>query len=264
MSTMNPNHPDHDPVRYEELEGGAVWRVVLDRPKANILDGAMMRSLTGLFQRAGKTPRLCALLIEGAGDHFSFGASVQEHMPDQVRGMLTTFHALFRAAMRCAVPMVAAVRGQRLGGGLELASFCHRIVANPSAHLGQPEVKLGVFAPFASFFLPERIGRGAAEDLLLSGRSLGAEEALRIGLCEQIAEDPTAAGLHYVREHWLGLSAAALRHAVWAARLDVEQRFERQVGELERLYLEGTMGTEDAQEGLRAFLEKRAPRWSHR
>jgi cyclohexa-1,5-dienecarbonyl-CoA hydratase len=178
--------------------------------------------------------------------------------------MLATFHGLFRTALRCAVPMLAAVRGQCLGGGLELASFCHRVVVSPNAQLGQPEILLGVFAPFASFFLPERVGRGVADDLLLTGRSLGAEEAVAVGLCDQIAEDPLVTVLHYAREHLMPRSASSLRHAVAAARLDIEQRFERQIGDLERLYLEGLMKTADAQEGLIAFLEKRPPVWSHR
>lgn len=251
-------------VVHETLEGGAVWRATLATPKANILDEEKIGHLADLFRRAREAPSLKAVVIDAEGPHFSFGASVEEHLPGRFEGMLSRFHALFGTMLDCAVPTVAAVRGQCLGGGLELASFCHRVIASPDARLGQPEIVLGVFAPVASVFLAERIGRGRAEDLCLTGRSVPAEEAHRIGLVDEIAEEPTSRALAWIREHLLPRSASSLRIAAKAARAGLEARFREDLARVERIYLEELMVTEDAQEGLAAFLEKRPPVWRDR
>lgn len=248
------------PIRVQELEPGLV-RVQLARPKANVLDAAMTAALHGFFAGPARAPALKAVLLEGEGPHFSFGASVAEHLPESVAGMLRTFHGLFHAMADAAVPVLAVVRGQCLGGGLELAAFCQRIFAAPDARLGQPEIKLGVFAPVASLLLPDRMGRGRAEDLLLSGRTLTAEEARAAGLVDEVAEDPAAAALAYARTHLLPLSAASLRHAVRAAREAFTARLFRDLASLEQLYLGSLVATHDANEGIRSFLEKRPPQW---
>ena len=249
------------PVRLETLEDGALWRLVLATPKANVLDAAKIAALTHAFQRARDAAPLRAILIEAEGPHFSFGASVEEHLPETCEAMLTSFHGMFDTALETAVPLLVAVQGQCLGGALELASFCNRVFAAPDAKLGQPEISLGVIAPVASVVLAERMGRGAAEDLCLSGRSIDASEALRLGLVDEIAEDPRAAALAYAREHLLPKSASSLRFAVRAARLGFARRLRHQLRDLESLYLDELMNTADAVEGLRAFLEKRRPEW---
>jgi cyclohexa-1,5-dienecarbonyl-CoA hydratase len=253
--------PLADPVRCETLEAGQVWSLTLETPKANILDAAKVRALSSHFQAAEQAPGVKAILISGAGAHFSFGASVEEHLPQHVAGMLSNFHGLFRAMLSCAVPTLAVVRGQCLGGALELASFCTRVLAAPDAVLGQPEIRLGVFAPVASFFLPERIGRPAAEALCLSGRSISAREGLALGLVDEIAADPREAALAWVRCNLLPHSAAALRRAQRALRAGLAERFRCEIESLERLYLDDLMSTHDAHEGLQAFLEKRPPVW---
>jgi cyclohexa-1,5-dienecarbonyl-CoA hydratase len=261
---MTADTSELGPVALERLDGGAIWRAGLAAPKANILDARMVAGLTRVAERAREERGLKAVVIEGDGPNFSYGASVEEHLRDRVEGMLRGFHDLFRAILASAVPHLAAVRGQCLGGGLELASFCHRVFASPGAKLGQPEIALGVFAPVASVALVERVGRGAAEDLCLSGRSLDATEALRIGLVDEVVEDPGAAALAYARAHLLPRSAASLRHAVRGVRAGFERRFREEIAALERLYLEELMATADANEGLAAFLEKRKPAWVDR
>ncbi len=246
----------------ERLEGDAIWRVTLNSPKGNVLDAEMTAELTELFVAAAGQPRLKAILLSGEGLHFCFGASVEEHRPDQVAGMLAGFHGLFRAIMAAGVPVIASVRGCCLGGGLELAAFCQRIFAHSGASFGQPEIKLGVFAPVASAILADRIGRGAADDLLLTGRVAKAEEALAMGLVDELVDEPEAAAEEWVRKHFLPLSASSLRFATRAARHEFNRRFERNIDELERLYLGQLMNTIDAPEGISAFLEKREPKWS--
>jgi len=253
--------PVDGPVRVESLDDGAIWRVLLATPKANIVDSEKVGFLTEVFERAEQTAGLKAVILEGEGPHFSFGASVQEHLPGQFEAMLGGFHGLFRQMLDTAVFTLAAVRGQCLGGGLELVFFCNRVIAAPDAKLGQPEIMLGVFAPVASVALADRVGRGAAEDLCLSGRSVSAEEALRIGLADQIADDPAEAALAYARKYLLSKSASSLRIAQRAVRRDFGERFRREIAEVERLYTEDLMATADANEGLNAFLAKREPQW---
>ena len=209
-------------------------------------------------------PAVRTVLIAAAGKHFSFGASVEEHQPGQVAGMLSAFHALFRDLMNSGRVLLAAVSGQCLGGGLELAAFCHRVFAAPGAKLGQPEIKLGAIAPIGSILLPLRCGQGAADDLLLSGRSIDAEEALRLGVVDELAEDPLEAALAWHRTHLQPLSAAALSHAVWAGRLALRRAVEQDLPLIERRYTEQLMATADGPEGIAAFLEKRSPQWSHK
>jgi cyclohexa-1,5-dienecarbonyl-CoA hydratase len=253
--------PADAPVRVEPTDEGAFWRVVLGGSKGNILDGKAMEALRRVFEAAGRETELRAVILEGEGKHFSFGASVQEHLPGQVEEMLGSFRETLLALFDSHVTHLAAVRGQCLGGALELVTCCHRIFASPEAKLGQPEIQLGVFAPAASLLLPERIGRGPAEDLCLSGRVVGAEEAARLGLVDVLAEEPGEAALSWARDNLLRHSAASLRFAVRAARVGLRRRLARGLEELERLYLDELMQTQDALEGLESFLEKRVPAW---
>jgi len=176
--------------------------------------------------------------------------------------MLPSFHRLFRRILDASVPTFAAVRGQCLDGGLELAAFCHRLFASADATLGQPEIILGVFAPVASVILAERMGRGPA-DLCISGRTISGTEAADLGLVDELADDPTDAALAYARAHLLPKSAASLRFATRAVRLGFARRFDEDLAQTEQLYLEGLMATADAKEGIRAFVEKREPTWTN-
>ena len=204
------------------------------------------------------------MLLDAEGPHFSFGASVEEHLPGQCAAMLRGLHALVLRMVESPVPILVAVRGQCLGGGLEVALAGHLIFVAPDAALGQPEMKLGVFAPAASCLLPELIGPQRALDLLLSGRSITGAEAAAIGMAHEAAADPEAAALAYFEEHLKPKSASSLRYAVKAARLDYVARVKDKIRAVERLYLDELMATHDAVEGLEAFIAKRPPQWQHR
>ena len=251
-------------LRVERLHDGALWDVTLGDGKGNILDASLIDALTEVFVEARETRTLRAVCLRGQGKNFSFGASVEEHLPEQVGAMLPRFHRLFHAMLDSRVVCLAAVRGQCLGGGLELAMFCHRVFASPDAKFGQPEIVLGVLAPVASLFLSERVGRATAEDLCLSGRTISSEEALSVGLVDVLDDAPDDAARAYAREYLLRHSASSLRFAVLAARYDLKKRLDNELPEIERLYLEELMRTADAREGIRAFIDKRAPQWSHR
>jgi len=164
-----------------EHEGGLL-RLRLARPKANIIDAEMIKALSLALDNRLASARLSAVLLDAEGPHFSFGASVEEHMPKHCAGMLASLHGLLKQMLDCPVPILVAIQGQCLGGGLEVACGGNLLFAHPEARLGQPEIKLGVFAPAASCLLPERIGAAQAQDLLWSGRSVDGIEAHRIGL----------------------------------------------------------------------------------
>jgi cyclohexa-1,5-dienecarbonyl-CoA hydratase len=249
------------PVRATVEENGALLRIALARPKGNVLDFAMIEAIRKALVEGTGATAVKAVLFDAGGDHFSFGASVEEHRPGSVEKLLPAFHGLFRELAECGRVLIAAVRGQCLGGGLELAAFCHRVIAAPSARLACPEIRLGVFAPVASLVLPVRASQRHADDLLLTGRAIGASEALAIGLVDEIADDPAAAAIDYFRAHFEDLSASSLAFAVRAARSEFHREFAERLTELERIYLDGLMATPDAREGIDAFLEKREPRW---
>ncbi len=252
------------PIKVWLERSGRLLRLRLARPKANVLDAAMVGRLDRALDEHGSNGELSGLLIDAEGPHFSFGASVQEHLPETCEAMLKDFHALILRLVESELPVLVAVRGQCLGGGLELAAAGHLMFASPDARLGQPEIQLGVIAPAASCLLPERIGRAWAEDILISGRSLTAEEGYRIGLVHAIAEDPEAAALAYFDAHLAPLSARSLRFAVRAARIDLVARIRAKLAAVETLYLAELMKSHDAVEGLQAFLSKRAARWENR
>jgi cyclohexa-1,5-dienecarbonyl-CoA hydratase len=239
-------------------------RLRLARPKANIVDAAMIGALRAALEEHLPNPSLRGVLLDAEGPHFSFGASVEEHMPESCADMLRELHGLVRQLLDSPVPVLVAVRGQCLGGGLEVAAAGHLIFAAPGAALGQPEIKLAVFAPAASCLLPERIGQAEANDLLFSGRSIAAEEACRIGLVKEVAEDPEQAALAYFEKHLAPLSASSLRLAVRAAQAGAVERIKEKLDRVERLYLEELMTTHDALEGLQAFVEKRPAKWEDR
>jgi cyclohexa-1,5-dienecarbonyl-CoA hydratase len=245
---------------------GALLRLRLARPKANLIDAAMIAALAAAFDAYRDNAGLLAALVDHEGPHFSFGASVEEHLPERCEAMLKGLHALLGAMLDWPRPILVAARGQCLGGGLEFALAGNLLFAAPEAQFGQPEMKLGVFAPAASVLLPLRIGQARAEDLLYSGRSIDAPTALAWGLANEMAgdDDPAAAAAAYFDQHLAGKSAASLAHAVRAAREPFADLARARLEDVETLYLEKLMATRDAHEGLAAFLEKRAPRWEHR
>jgi len=250
-------------IRIARMNDQALWRVGLDEPDGNVIDSTMTAELTEVFRAAATEPRLKAIVLTAQGEDFSFGASVEEHQPASVADMLNGFHGLFRQMAETSVPVLSAVRGKCLGGGMELVTFCQRVFAHPDARFGQPEIKLGVFAPVASAILADRVGRGAADDLLLSGRTIKCPEAHEMRLVDAIEEHPEAAALSWAEKRLLPRSASSLRLATRAARMELMQRFEILLPKLERLYLGELMATRDAVEGIEAFMEKRKPSWSN-
>ena len=250
-------------IRCSETSG--VARIVLRRPPLNILTIEMMEEVVAALTWAGTLPALKAVLLAAEGKAFSAGVDVEDHRGDRVKPMLETFHRIFRLMHDLDCPTVAAVQGAALGGGAELATFCDLVIVSDTATIGQPEIKAGVFARIAALHYPLRVGPHRALQLLLSGRVLGAAEALQIGLVDRLVP---AQALDDAVEAELGRfaaqSGAVLRLTKRAVRESLGVPFHLALSQLEDLYQYQLMATEDASEGLRAFVAKRPPLWSNR
>ena len=250
-------------IRLEFEHDGQVARIWLAAPKANIVDQAMMAGLEWAFAELVGRPDLKAIVLSGEGPHFSFGASVQEHLPEHIAATLARLHALLRRITEAPAPTIAAVRGQCLGGGLEVALACDLILAEEDAQLGCPEIQLGVFPPAASAILPVRLGAGVATGLVLSGVSITGAAAAKIGLVNRTAApgeiQKTLAD--WLTAEFLPRSAAALHFAAQAMRRPLLRALRYELPALESMYLEELMSEPDAVEGIRAFIEKRQPNW---
>ncbi|MCK6587999.1 MAG: enoyl-CoA hydratase-related protein [Polyangiaceae bacterium] len=236
-------------------ERGLLW-ITLNAPKGNIIDSEMMDALSAALDEHGCDPELKAIAFEGAGKHFSFGASVEEHRAEKAAGMLAKFHALFRKLFSLSVPTIAVVRGQCLGGGMELAAYCTWLFASLDAKFGQPEIKLSVIAPVASVLLPWKIGGAKALDLCVSGRTVDTMEAHRMGLVTAANGDPSALAEAFYAEHIASLSGSSLRFAERAARATLEPILSERLDAVERMYLDELMKTPDAVQGIERFLRK--------
>lgn len=247
--------------------GGAVARIVLDDEKGNVLDHVMMEGLQQVLEGLKEAPDVKLITFEGSGKHFSFGASVEEHRKDMAPTMLRSFHALFLTLRDLSIPTLARISGQCLGGGMELAIMCDFLFADQSARLGQPEIALGVFPPPASVILPEKIGLARATDLLLTGRTIDAQEAHAIGLVNAVVADRDALEAYveaFIAVHILPKSASSLRFGVKAARVKFNHVLGNFLPALEQVYVNQLMNTADANEGILAFIEKRGAKWINR
>jgi cyclohexa-1,5-dienecarbonyl-CoA hydratase len=245
----------------------AVANIILDDGKGNILDDVMMREMLEVFRDLKSNKHIKLIAFEGAGKHFSFGASVEEHTKERAGAMLKTFHELFYHIADMGIPTVAKIWGQCLGGGLELALACNILYADKTARLGQPEIVLGVFPPPASIILPLKIGAARAEELLITGRSISADVAKEMGLINDVYENAESLNLalnEWIEKYILPKSASSLKFAVKAARTNFNTILKSKLPIVEDLYVNQLMNTEDASEGINAFIEKRKPVWENR
>lgn len=243
-----------------------IARIILTDGKGNVLDQIMMEELQNILDDFKSKPEIKLITFEGGGKHFSFGASVEEHKKEFAAAMLRGFHHLFFTLRDLAIPTVAVVSGQCLGGGMELAIMCNFIFADKSAKFGQPEIMLGVYPPPASVILPEKIGLARAEDLILTGKTISADEAKIIGLVNEVYTDRVALDSGF--EKWVDAqivpkSASSLRFSVRAVRVKFNHILSNFLPQLENMYVYQLMETHDANEGINSFIEKRKPQWEN-
>jgi cyclohexa-1,5-dienecarbonyl-CoA hydratase len=251
-------------IKFEQADGLAT--LTINRPPFNVLDIPTMEEMNAALDAVRAAADVKLLVITGAGEKaFSAGVEVADHTPDKVDKMIEVFHGIFRRMRELPMPTLAAVNGAALGGGMEVAIACDMIVAAAGAKFGQPEIKLAVFPPVAAVLLPRLMPPTRAMELLLGGDNIVAEEAQRVGLVNRVfAKETFAADVKAFATPFLGLSRAALASALKAIRAAADKPFGAALDAAEGIYLKELMASEDAKEGLAAFLEKRKPTWRDR
>jgi cyclohexa-1,5-dienecarbonyl-CoA hydratase len=231
----------------------------------NIIDIPLIEEMHSALARVHVAGDLKVLVIDHQGKAFSAGVSIKDHTPDKVGEMIEKFHGMFRLLNSLAIPSLALVDGMALGGGCELAVSCDMVFASDRATFGQPEIKVGVFPPVAAVLFPHLIGRNRALELLLTGDVIEAAEARAIGLVNKVIP---AQSFREKTDEFIGkltsLSGPVLRLTRRAVDRGLYLRVNEGISAVEQLYLGELMKTEDAREGLNAFLEKRKPIWKNK
>ncbi len=244
-----------------EISSG-VATITLKRDPLNVLNIAMMDEINNALESLKQGSDLKLFAFRAEGKAFSAGVDVSEHTADLVDKMISTFHQMFRLLDKFECPTVALVHGAALGGGCELACFCDMVVAASGVKFGQPEIKVGVFPPVAAASFASSANLKSIYELLLSGDTIKAEEALSIGLINRIfpRDEFAEASAEWVKKI-ASNSASILRLTKKSIRASQGKPFSEALDVAEKIYLGEMMATEDAHEGLTAFMEKRAPVW---
>ena len=255
---------DYQHIRFQILD--RVARITFARPPLNVFNIEMMREITAALVQSAQR-EIVAVVFAADKDcrAFSAGVAIEEHVQDTIYQMLDSFHAIFRQLEQIAKPVIAVVDGAALGGGCELVAACDIVIASDRSRFGVPEVKLGVFPPVATILLPLVVGEKRGRELILTGEIIDAVEAGRLGLCNHVVP-----GAHLepklleVTAKLRELSGTSLEFARRAMDLGRGRTLDEALSEQENIYLHELMKTADANEGIKAFMEKRKPVWRHR
>lgn len=248
-------------LKYGVTDGLAT--LAINRPPFNVLDIPTMCEVNDALDACMKDESVKILVITGVAEKaFSAGVEVADHTPDKVDLMIEVFHGIFRRLQKMPMPTIAAVNGAALGGGMELAIGCDMIVAAAGAKFGQPEIKLAVFPPVAAVLLPRLVPPARAMEILLGGENFTSEEGKAMGLVNRVfPRESFAADVDAFIAPFLKLSRVALLSTRRAIREAAGKPFNAALDTAESIYLKELMMTDDAKEGLAAFLEKRKPVW---
>ncbi len=239
-----------------------VARIVLRNPPLNVIDIPMMEELTQALGEIEARSDISVVVLSGERRCFSAGVDVAAHTPDKIEEMLLKFHTVIRALVASKKVTVAAVHGHCLGGGAELAMACDMVYTTASSQWGFPEIKLGCYPPVACTALAALVGQKRAAELILTGRTISGSDAAEIGLTNRAVPDEELAAVvdDTVRE-LVRLSPAVLAVTKKAVYAWDAMHFDKGLARAEKIYLEELMKTTDVQEGIRAFMEKRRPKW---
>jgi cyclohexa-1,5-dienecarbonyl-CoA hydratase len=253
------------PFDYLSLElKNPVARITLRNPPLNVISVPMMEELASAVAEIEQTG-ISMIVFQGEGQCFSTGVDVAAHTPEHVNSMLENFHLVIRALVATKTITIAVVHGHCLGGGAELAMVCDIVISAEDATWGFPEITLGCYPPVAATALSALIGQKRAAELILTGRTISGTEASRMGLAtEAVPEARLQATIAHTLERLQKLSPAALAITKKSIYAWDSMHFDKGLARAEKIYIEELMKTEDAQEGIRAFLEKRSPQWTGR
>lgn len=238
--------------------------ITLHRPPLNVLNIQMMAEFNAVLETVLGDGNLAAVVLRAQGKAFSAGVDIADHTAEKVGDMLRQFHGIFRKLAATDALTIAAVQGAALGGGCELATFCDIVLASDRAKFGQPEVQVGVLPPVAACVLPFQVGIRKAVELNCLGTVIDAQEAHRIGLANQVfAADDFDAKIEQYLNGIRKLSRPVVRLAKRATTAATREAILARLDQVEHLYTNELMRLGDAQEGIAAFMAKRAPVWKH-
>ena len=243
-----------------------VARITFARPPLNVFNIDMMREISTALSESNQR-EIVAIVFDADKNcrAFSAGVAVEDHVQETIFQMLDSFHSIFRALEQVAKPAIALIDGAALGGGCELVAACDIVIASDRSRFGQPEIKLGVFPPVAAVLLPLVIGEKRARELILTGEIIDAVEAGRLGLCNHVVPGAhLEPKLNEVLAKLRELSGTSLSYARQSLDLGRGRSIEDALSEQENIYLHELMKTQDANEGVKAFMEKRKANWRHR
>ncbi|HWY69257.1 MAG TPA: enoyl-CoA hydratase/isomerase family protein [Terriglobales bacterium] len=236
-------------------------RVLLTHGKQNVIDVQMMEELAQALADIESESDISTIILSGVGEHFSAGVDIPSHTPDKAGEMLGKFHEVIRRLVRTTKVTLAVVRGYCLGGGAELAMVCDIVVTAESAHWGFPEIQLGCYPPVAAAALAAIVGQKRAAELVLTGRTFYGKEAAQLGLANRAVSIKLAEAVLDYEQRLKVLSPTALAHAKRALYSWDAAHFEKGLARAEDIYLKELIQTEDAREGILAWMEKRKPQW---
>lgn len=249
---------------FDVTTGDGIATITMNRAPLNVMHNPMMEEFNSLLESVLPGENCAAVVIRATGKAFSAGVDVADHTDEKVGDMIRLFHGIFRKLAATDALTIAAVQGAALGGGCELACFCDIVLASDRAKFGQPEVQIGVFPPVAASVLVQQVGIKKAIELAVVGMTIRADEALRIGLVNQVFP---AAEFDASVDAYVGqirkLSRPVVRMAKRSVVEEVRSQVLKQLDRTEELYLNDLMALKDAHEGVASFMEKRAPVWNH-
>jgi len=236
-------------------------RITLNNPPLNVIDLEMMGELLAALEQIEASAEISSIVFAGSERAFSSGVDIAAHTPQNVRNMLTAFHGVIRAVVATKKLTIAAVRRHCLGGAAELALLCDIVYASPDSVWGFPEIKLACFPPVAAAALASIVGQKLAAEMILTGRAITGQEALAAGLVNGLADDPeTLVAECIARVTQLSPAAMALAKKAFYAWDSIH--FDKGLARSEQIYFDELMKTADAQEGIKAHLERRRPQWT--
>jgi len=242
-----------------------VVRITLNRPKHNVLNIPMMNELNAELAAIAADESLKCVVITGAGRSFCAGVEVADHAPCNVDEMVAVFNRVFELINMIDIPVIAAVNGACLGGGMEVAIACDIVIASKKAIFGQPEIKLGFFPPYAALRLPELVGPAKAIEIVTTGKNYTAKEARKMGFVSQVADDDEFNDVveKNIKEICHS-SPLIIRMNKRAVKRHMGTNFFQGVDLISNYFLKTLMKTEDTLEGIASFEEKRRPVWKNK
>jgi cyclohexa-1,5-dienecarbonyl-CoA hydratase len=252
----------YETIRFSVEENVAF--ISLDHPPINIMNIQMMEEICDALTAVSKDKNLLALVIKAEGKVFSGGVSVEDHMGDLAEPMLHLFHKMFHIMSGDLCPTIAVVEGAAIGGGSELATFCDIVYATDNAKLGQPEINLGLFPPVTAVTFPTLTGFNRTMELMLTGETISAQKAYEWGLFNKVvAKEDMAEEVDKLLTNLKQKSPIALRLTRKAVREAMAESFSASISKVEQIYFRELIVSDDAQEGLHSFVEKRKPVWKN-